>query len=78
ENFELGKPLDALVLDAKSPLLATTSLKNITATIVYSADANYALGTMVNGKWIVKNSRHIDGNQIKNNFAHALRQMKNR
>lgn len=78
ENFELGKPLDALVLDAKSPLLATTSLKNITATIVYSADANYALGTMVNGKWIVKNSRHIDGNQIKNNFAHALQQMKNR
>ncbi len=78
DNFEIGRPLDALVLDAKSPLLATTSLKNITPTIVYSADANYALGTLVNGKWIVKNSRHIAEKEIRNGFTIALQQMKNR
>lgn len=78
DNFEVGKPFDAFVLNAKSPLLATTSLNNLAATIVYSADAFFSLGTIVNGKWIVKNSRHKDEKEIRNNFNLALRQIKNR
>ncbi|MBX2941104.1 MAG: formimidoylglutamate deiminase [Cyclobacteriaceae bacterium] len=78
DNFEIGRPLDALVLDAKPPLLAATSLKNITPTIVYSTDTNYALGILINGKWIVKNNRHADEMEIRNNFSRALSQMKNR
>ncbi|MEQ9415872.1 MAG: formimidoylglutamate deiminase [Cyclobacteriaceae bacterium] len=78
DNFELGKPFDAFILNAKSPLLSATSLKNLTATIVYSADSTYGLGTIVNGKWVVKNNRHSDEKEIRNHFVLALQQMKNR
>lgn len=77
-NFEIGQALDALILDAKAPLLAATSLANLTSTIVYAGDTNYFLGTLVNGNWVMKRNRHRFDKEIKNNFAHAMRQIKNR
>ena len=77
-HFELGRPLDAAVYDAGSPLLGNTSLKNLLATIIYSADSNCNLGTLVNGKWVVKNQRHRSGTEIKSAFSNAIRQLQNR
>lgn len=77
-NFELGKPLDAFVLNAKSPLFATTSPENLAATIVYSTDSTHSLGTLINGKWVVKNNHHTSYNEISKNFTKALLQIKNR
>ncbi|MFZ1806329.1 MAG: formimidoylglutamate deiminase [Cyclobacteriaceae bacterium] len=78
DNFVIGKPFDAFVLNAKSPLLSATSLKNLAATIVYSTDSTHSLGTIVSGKWVVKNSKHKNENEIRNNFILALEQIKNR
>jgi formimidoylglutamate deiminase len=78
DNFEIGKPLDAVVFDAQSPLLASTSLKNLAATIVYTTDSNSALGTLVNGKWTVKFNRHFDYKKIKSDFGTVMRQIANR
>lgn len=77
-NFEVGKAFDALVLDAQSPLLATTSYKNLTAAIVYATDASHYLGTLVNGKWIVKSNKHHGGNEIKSRFSSAISELGNR
>lgn len=77
-NFEIGKALDALVLDAQSPLLANTSNKNLAATIVYSSDASQYLGTIVNGQWVVKFSKHQKSKKIRTRFSSAIAMLGNR
>jgi formimidoylglutamate deiminase len=77
-NFEIGKPFDAVVFKANSHLLAETSDKNRVSTILYTSDSSRVLGTIVKGKWIVKDGHHINGRAIKDNFAKAMRELKNR
>lgn len=77
-HFEMGKPLDALVINAGSHLLADTSEKNRLATMVYSSDSSRNLGTLVNGKWVVKNQHHMAGHEIKTAFSKAMKELKNR
>lgn len=77
-HFEIGKPFDAVVFNAKSHLLAETSTKNRLATILYTSDSSRVLGTIVNGKWVVKNGHHINGRTIKDNFSKTMKDLKNR
>jgi formimidoylglutamate deiminase len=77
-NFEIGKPFDAVVYKANSHLLADTTDKNRMATILYTSDSSRVLGTIVKGKWIVKEGHHINGRSIKDNFSKAMRELKNR
>jgi formimidoylglutamate deiminase len=78
EHFEIGKPFDALVINAGSHLLADTTEKNRLASIVYTSDSSRNAGTIVNGKWIVKNQHHINGHSIKTAFSKAMKELKNR
>ena len=75
DHFALGQPLDAVVYDARTPLLVNTSLEYILATLVYSTDSSRSLGTLVDGKWIVKNQRHISGTKIRSDFSKAIREV---
>ncbi len=77
-HFEIGQPFDAIVFSAQSHLLADTSEKNRLATIVFTGDSSRNLGTIVNGKWIVKNQHHIAGRKLKDDFAKAMKELKNR
>jgi formimidoylglutamate deiminase len=78
DHFEVGQPFDALIVSATSHLLADTSEKNRLASIVYTSDSSRNLGTIVNGKWVVKNQHHQNGHAIKVAFAKAMRELKNR
>lgn len=78
DNFEPGKKLDALIINAASHLLADTGEKNRLASILYTSDSSRNLGTLVNGKWIVKNQHHQQGVLIKNAFSNAMKELKNR
>jgi len=78
DHFEIGKPLDAAVINAGTHLLANTSEKNRLASIVYTSDSSRMMGTLVNGKWIVKNQHHQNGQPIKVAFAAAMKALKNR
>ena len=78
DHFEIGQPLDALIINAGSHLLADTSEKNRMASIVYTSDSSRNLGTIVNGKWIVKNQHHQSGHEIKTAFSKAMKELKNR
>jgi len=78
DHFEIGQPLDALVINATTHLLADTSEKNRLASIVYTSDSNRNLGTIVNGKWVVKNQHHKAGHEIKTAFSKAMKELKNR
>jgi formimidoylglutamate deiminase len=76
--FEIGQPFDTLVINAQTHLLADTSEKNRLASIMYTADSSRNLGTIVNGKWVVKNQHHVNGHSIKTAFSKAMRELKNR
>jgi formimidoylglutamate deiminase len=78
DNFEIGKPLDAVVFNAKSHLVSETSEKNRLAAILYTSDSSRILGTLVNGKWIVKQQHHESGQAIKESFSKSMRELKNR
>jgi formimidoylglutamate deiminase len=77
-HFEIGMSLDAVVYNSQSHLLQATSEKNRLATIVFTGDSNRNLGTLVNGRWVVKNGHHRDGKIIKENFARAMSELGNR
>ena len=77
-HFEVGQPFDAIVYNAQSHLLADTSEKNRLATIVFTGDSSRNLGTIVNGKWVVKNQHHMAGRKLKDDFAKAMKELKNR
>ncbi len=78
DHFEVGQPFDALVINAKTHLLADTSEKNRLSSIIYTSDSSRNLGTIVRGKWVVKNQHHIQGAEIKAAFSNAMRALKNR
>lgn len=77
-HFAIGQPMDAIVYDARGPLLGNTSLKNLLSTIVYSSDSTCRLGTLVNGTWMVKNQRHRLEQTIRPDFAKAILKLQNR
>ena len=76
--FEVGKPLHACILDATAPLLATTSLKNLSSTIVYATDASMQTETIAYGKKIVKSGNHINSETVAKKFLAVITELKNR
>ncbi|MEL6253025.1 MAG: formimidoylglutamate deiminase [Bacteroidota bacterium] len=76
--FEVGESLDALLIDPDSPLISSSSLENLTSTIVYTADASMHKGTLVNGRWKIKEGRHIDHSQIFSKFRDTIKSLSNR
>ena len=73
--FEVGKPLDALVISDQHPLIQTVSLKNLSNTMVYSSDPSMYKGTIVNGDWKIKEGYHVDDN-IHADFMQTLNVLK--
>jgi formimidoylglutamate deiminase len=78
DHFGVGQPLDAVVYDAGSPLLGNTSLNHLLGTLVYSSNLSTNLGTLVDGKWVVKNQRHVSEKRIRSEFSTAIREIGNR
>lgn len=76
--FEIGEAFHAVVYNAEVPLLANTSQQKLMASIVYTADSAMVLGTIMQGKWVVKENKHIRSEEIQNAFAKAIQSIKNR
>ncbi|GAA4113639.1 formimidoylglutamate deiminase [Aquimarina addita] len=76
--FEVGQPLNACIIDATAPLIATSSIDNLTGTIIYASDNRTQWGTIAQGKLIVKNGTHFDHEIITNQFIKGIKELKNR
>lgn len=76
--FAVGQAFNAIVYDSAAPLLGVTSKEKLMATIVYASDASMALGTLVNGEWVVKCNRHVNSDTISRAFTKAVHAIKNR
>jgi formimidoylglutamate deiminase len=70
--FELGRSFDAVVFDTDSPLLLRPRLEDVLPALVYTADSSCISGTMVSGKWIVKNQRHLKADRFVTAFRRAM------
>lgn len=68
EYFETGQPLDAVIYDAHEPLLARSPLAQVLPTILYTADTSAVLGTLVDGRWIVRAGHHHQEKAIRTRF----------
>lgn len=77
-HFGIGQPLDAVVYQSGSHLLANTSASHRLATLIYTGDTSRMVGTLINGQWVVKDQHHQSGHTIKPAFAKAIREIKNR
>ncbi len=74
--FKVGDDFDAVIFDAKAPLLASSSLKHLCNTIVYASHQNEILGTIVSGNWVVKNGQHFKGEELASKFISTLNDLK--
>lgn len=76
--FKVGEPLNACIMDASAPLIATSSLENLTSTIVYACDSKMQSATISQGETII-NARNRERRQnIEKKFATAINELKNR
>ena len=76
--FEVGKPLNAIIYDDKSPLIGSTSIDNMASTILYSSDASMQETTIINGKEVATAGQHINNEAISNNFFKTIKELENR
>ena len=75
--FEKGCPFDAAIYDARSPLLEQTGHEHLLSAILYTADASALAGTILNGRWVIRNQYHVHSTSIRQNFLKAVGALKN-
>lgn len=78
EFFKVGEPLNACIIDASAPLIASSSLENLATTIVYSTDASMQLATISHGELIVNNGHHTKKQEISNSFNKTIAELESR
>jgi len=76
DYFKVAESLDAVIYDANSPLLACSSLENLSSTIVYGTDASMNLGTITNGRWVTIKEGHLLKNDIQQHFIKTIKELK--
>ena len=72
EYFVIGGPLDAVVYDGKSPLLSGDNVNYKLSAVVYTADSGDVMGTLVDGRWVVRQGRHNHADEIQKGFKKAI------
>ena len=78
EFFKVGEKLNAVLMDAANPLIASSSLENLLSTFVYATDVSAQYGTIANGVLFVKNGQHIQHDEISSNFIKTIKGIDNR
>ena len=74
-HFVIGETFDAIVYNARSPRLSTAKTENLLSVLLYHGNSSLAIGTIVNGKWVVKNQKHIALEAIRANFVRAMKEI---
>jgi formimidoylglutamate deiminase len=75
EYFKVGEPFDAIVVDADSPLIATSSSDKLLSTLIYAGDPSFLLGTITRGEWQVKKGRHTKNDEILSSYKRSMTEL---
>jgi len=73
--FAAGQPFDAVIFHSKSATLAHGNLSHVLSGILYTTDSSDISGTIVNGKWVVKDQHHLRGREIKSSFISTMKKI---
>lgn len=76
--FDRGHFFNAVLIDASSPLIASSDLKNVLSTIVYSSDASMQRGSIAYGKLIDSSGTGEKRQEITSKFLACLKALANR
>ena len=76
--FEVGKKLNACVLNSDTPLLAETSRENRCSTMVYSLDGSANTSTISQGELVVHKGQHLIHQDFVKQFSEVIANLKNR
>lgn len=76
--FKVGDSFDAVVMDCHSALVATSSVKHLCNTFVYSGDVSNIAGTIVKGNWVAKNGKHVESESILSGFKKTMAELGSR
>lgn len=76
--FKVGDYLNAVLIDASSPLIASSSTSNLASTVVYCSDISMQYGTISRGKLVVKAGCHFSEDENKRKFIETSHRLKNR
>lgn len=74
-HFSTGEAFDAVVYNARSPRLSTATKENLLSVLLYHCNSSLAIGTIVNGVWVIKNQKHIAFDGIRDNFVSVMKQL---
>ena len=70
--FEVGHSFDAVVMKADSPLFFSGKRENLLSAILYTADTSAIAGTIIRGRWVVRNHVHVRAAQIRKEFQRCM------
>lgn len=73
--FELEKALDCVVYNSNSALLNPENPEHLLPSILYTSDSHDVYGTMVNGKWVVKNHQTKNGQETRLKYRKAVKEI---
>lgn len=74
-HFVVGESFDAVIYNSRSPRLSTATTENLLSVLLYHANSSLAMGTIVNGAWVVKNQKHVAFDGIRGNFVRAMKEI---
>ena len=71
-SLAIGKQADILVLDEKQTRLFANNNKYLLDSMIFASQQNVVKDVMVNGNWVVQNSKHAQEQSSADNFAKLL------
>jgi formimidoylglutamate deiminase len=69
--FEIGRPFDGVVFKSSIHLQS----EHLLPALVYTADSSSIIGTIINGKWMVRNNIHHAEKAIQRKFEKAMKEL---
>lgn len=75
EYFKVGEELNAVIVDSKHPLVASSSMEKVCSTLIYSGDVRFNKGTFVRGEMVIDDGVHRDQESIGDSFVSTLKKL---
>lgn len=72
DYFAPGESFDAVILDPGHPILYGKPASRRLAALIYAGDPSCYLGTLRNGRWVVRNGRHERAEEIERAYQQTM------
>jgi formimidoylglutamate deiminase len=74
-SLRVGDDFDGVLIDLDHPILAGKDLPFYLSSLIYSGDSRIFKGTIVQGKWVIKDGRHDEYKKIFECFRSTQREL---